>query len=329
MSASTSCLIRRSAWRWLAALALTLCALVAPSGPLRAQTGPMTQEQREAEEKAAWQAAVKAGIPGPNDVPLSDQGSFSVPLGFFFIPKAEGTRLMRAWGNVVSGETFLGLVASPRNEDQWIADISFIKEGYVKDDEAKNWDPDDLLSRLKDGTEAANEDRRERGYPEVELVGWVERPSYDGTTHRLVWSASSKLKGAGADRPQTVNYNTYLLGREGYFALDFIDAADRIEGDKATARDLLAHLSFAPGKRYEDFSTAAGDKVAAYGIAALVGGIAAKKLGMLALAGAFIVKFAKIIALGAVGLFAGVARLFKRRPSGPSNAGIERRSPPS
>lgn len=65
---------------------------------------------------------------------------------------------------------------------------------------------------------------------------------------------------------------------------------------------MLASLEFDAGKRYADFQ-AETDKVAEYGLAALVAGVAAKKLGLLAMAGVFFAKFAKIIiAAGAVGL---------------------------
>ena len=55
------------------------------------------------------------------------------------------------------------------------------------------------------------------------------------------------------------------------------------------------------------------DHIAAYGIAALVGGIAAKKLGLLALIGVFVLKFAKLIAIGAAALLAGAWKIFGRR----------------
>ena len=63
------------------------------------------------------------------------------------------------------------------------------------------------------------------------------------------------------------------------------------------ARQLLSAVNFKEGKRYADFNSST-DKVAAYGLAALVAGVAAKKPGLLALAGAFILKFAKGFALG-------------------------------
>jgi uncharacterized membrane-anchored protein len=41
----------------------------------------------------------------------------------------------------------------------------------------------------------------------------------------------------------------------------------------------------------------------------------AKKLGLLALAALFVVKFVKVIALGAAAVMAGIAKWFRRRPS--------------
>jgi uncharacterized membrane-anchored protein len=281
-----------------------------PSTP----SSPTPEQQRETEERAAEQAAMQAKIAGPRDVSLGDQGSFAVPKEFYFIPKPEGMRLMRAWGNVINPTTFLGLAFGSQKQDRWTAKISFVKEGYVKDDEAKNWNADDLLAKLKEGTQNANDDRIARGFPELEVLGWVERPAYDATTHRLVWSLALKEKNASGSEPRTVNYKTYLLGREGYLTLNFITGADRIEAEKEIARTLLSNLSFAPGKRYEDFNSST-DKIAAYGIAALVGGLVAKKLGLLALVALFVVKFVKVIALGAAAVTAGIAKWFRRRPS--------------
>jgi uncharacterized membrane-anchored protein len=52
--------------------------------------------------------------------------------------------------------------------------------------------------------------------------------------------------------------------------------------------------------------------VAEYGLAALVGGLAAKKLGMFALAAGFFAKFAKVILLAGAGLVAAFTKFFKR-----------------
>jgi len=143
------------------------------------------------------------------------------------------------------------------------------------------------------------------------VTRWVERPAYDAQTHRLVWSAEARQKG-GQDTDPTVNYNTYVLGREGYVSLNLITNASTVEADKPSAHELLAAVNFNEGKRYTDFNGST-DKVAAYGLAALVGGIAAKKLGLLAGLGLFLAKFAKLIVVGVAAAGGAVAKFFKGR----------------
>jgi uncharacterized membrane-anchored protein len=294
------------------AIGLGLFALLAAL-PARAQApAANTQAAREAELNAAYEAGVKAGTRGPAKVALIDQASLSVPADQMFIPKQEGIRVLRALGNTVTGESFEGLVVGLKRSDAWIVVIRYIKEGYIKDDEAKDWNADDLLKNLKDGNDESNKDRVTRGFPEVEIVGWIEKPAYDAASHRLVWSLSSKHKGESDRETKGVNYNTYALGRDGYFSLNLLTNSERIGADKAVARTLLAALDYNPGKAYQDFNPST-DHIAAYGIAALVGGIAAKKLGLIALVGAFVLKFAKIIGIAVVAFMGGIWKLFGRK----------------
>lgn len=294
--------------RLFSAVLLCLVAVL----PATAQE-PSTPESREAEERAAWDAALKAAKVGPVSIPLAGQGAFQVPADTAFIPLPEAARAARAMGNVVSPD-FLGLVVG---KTEWIAFLSFRKEGYVEDGDAKEWQADELLDGLRKGTEAANHDRATRGFPALDITGWVQPPAYEAATHRLVWSLGVRERGEPASKPQTVNYNTYVLGREGYFSLDFVTSSDKIEAEKPTANTLLANLSFDQGKRYEDFDSST-DKVAAYGLAALVGGVALKKIGFFALAAAFMAKFAKAGILLVFGLFAGLRRFFRRKPANPA-----------
>ena len=76
----------------------------------------------------------------------------------------------------------------------------------------------------------------------------------------------------------SVNYNTYALGREGYFSLDLIASQAAIEADKSVAQAFSADIAYNKGKGYDDFN-ASSDHIAAYGLAALIGGVALKKLG--------------------------------------------------
>jgi uncharacterized membrane-anchored protein len=190
--------------------------------------------------------------------------------------------------------------------------VDWKKEGYVRDGDAKEWQADTLLQSLKDGTEEANKDRVARGHTALDITGWIEPPAYDAQTHRLVWSLAATRRGAPAGQPQTVNYNTYALGREGYFSLDLLTDSARVDADKAAVRELLGTLEFSQGKRYEDFNVST-DKVAAYGLAALVGAVAVKKLGMLAVIGAFLIKAWKLGAVALVAASAAVRRFMAGR----------------
>jgi uncharacterized membrane-anchored protein len=201
----------------------------------------------------------------------------------------------------------------------WFAVMTYIGSGYVKDDDARDWKADDLLENLKAGTAETNKDRRSRGIPELEVVGWVEPPSYDAGTHRLVWSLESKLRGAPDSEERGVNYNTYALGRDGYISLNFVTGKQSIQTEKGIAHLLLAALEYNAGKKYADFNSST-DHMAEFGIAALVGGIAAKKLGLIALIAAFAVKFAKVIGVAALALGAGAFKFFRRNKGAESEA---------
>jgi uncharacterized membrane-anchored protein len=262
-----------------------------------------------------WQVASKAMLIGPKTIALRDQATLQLPQGYGFVPTREATRLMEAMGNSES-ENFIGLIMPPHagedGAEDWMVSVDYDPAGYIKDEDAKNWNADELLQNLKDGTEAANENRSRLGIPALEVTRWIEPPAYDSATQRLVWSAEGRDKGAATDADNTVNYNTYLLGREGYVSLDLITSTSKIDGQKATARNLLAAVKFNDGKRYTDYD-ASSDKVAAYGLAALVGGVAAKKLGLLALGAAFFAKFFKLIAIAVLGAGAAMRKFFVRK----------------
>jgi uncharacterized membrane-anchored protein len=306
--------------KFVAAVVILFTVLGSPSA--FAQAAPPSEASRKAELAAAWQAAGNAGIRGPNDVALIDQATPKLPADYFFVPKAEGERVLRALGNVVNDSTIVGLVAGTHRNDQWMVVIRYIKEGYIKDDDAKNWNADELLKNLMDGVEESNKDRSARGFPEVQVIRWVEPPGYDAATHRLVWSllAKDKDKDEPDNAPKGINYNTYALGRDGYFSLNLLSGSERIAGEKAVAHELLTDLSYNAGKRYEDFS-ATTDRIAEYGLMALVGGVAAKKLGLLALLVGVVLKFAKVIFIGAAVFGAGVMRFFHRKPRNDSADG--------
>jgi uncharacterized membrane-anchored protein len=236
-----------------------------------------------------------------------------LPAGHHFVPQPQATRLLNAMGNPGQDPRLQGLIF-PDGSDGWFMTVRYEASGYVKDDDARDWNADELLKSYREGTDASNDERIKLGVPAIEIIGWAEKPAYDATTHRLVWAMSSREKDAPANAPQGVNYNTYALGREGYFSLNLVTALADLSQHKGTAHTLLQALAYDEGKRYADFD-AKTDHVAEYGLAALVVGVAAKKLGLIALALAFFAKFAKAILLGLALLGGGFVKFFGKRKS--------------
>ena len=271
-----------------------------------------TPEQTKSEIEKAVKAADDATRQGPADITFAGQATFHLPKDFGFIPAAESKILMEAMGNRVN-DGFIGLIVpSKETKSGWFVAATYNKSGYVKDDDAKEWKADELLKNIRTGTEETNKTRKERGIPEMEILGWVEKPNYNSTSHRLLWSIASRDKGQPDTAEQGINYNTLALGREGYISMNLVTDRDSIEGLKPVAQTLLGALEFDSGKRYADFN-AGTDKVAAYGLAAIVAGVAAKKLGILAIIFAFAAKFAKVIGLAALAGFGGLFSKFKRK----------------
>lgn len=307
--------LQRQLATWLMA-GMTMLAAGMPT-LARAEDAPTTASAQEQAHQAAFEQATKAmqaaQIKGPAEIKLRDQATLKLPAGYVWVPEPAAGQFMKAVGNHPD-ERELGLIFPASEEQGWMVVARYEDAGYIKDDDAKNWNVDDLFKSLKDGTEASNEERRKNGYPELDILGWVEKPNYVADTHRLVWSMSARVKGAPADEPSSINYNTYALGREGYITLNLITGQQAIGQDKAHAQTLLSALDFNEGKRYADFNQST-DKVAEYGLAALVGGLAAKKLGMFALAAGFFAKFAKVILLAGAGLVAAFTKFFKRDKS--------------
>lgn len=239
---------------------------------------------------------------GPAHIALGDQAQLDLPEGYGYVPPKPSAALMAALGNPTD-DRLLGLIF-PLDQGDWFVSLDFDKAGYIKDDEARDWDAKALLQSLKDGTEAANDDRRTKGLPAIEVTRWLEPPAYDAEHHRLVWSAEARSKDS-PDADPSANYNTYVLGRDGYIELNLVTSQRTLLHDQRHAQRLLAAVQFNEGKAYGDFN-ASTDKIATYGLAALVAGVAAKKLGVMAVAIAFIAKFAKLFIAGALALGGGL-----------------------
>jgi uncharacterized membrane-anchored protein len=307
------------------ALLAAVCSFAALAQAPAAAPDP-TANSRDAAAKV-FADATAAAKTGPQSIALSGQGSLKLPAGYHFIAQPHATRVLNAMGNPGEDPRLQGLIF-PVDQASWFMTVRFESSGYIKDDDAKDWNADDLLKNIREGTEANNSERKKMGVPELEILGWAEKPAYESATHRLVWAMSSKERGAPATDNQGVNYNTYALGREGYFSLNLVTDLPDLPKHKVHAATMLTALEFDNGKRYADFN-ASTDRVAEYGIAALVAGVAAKKLGLLAIVFAFLAKFAKVIFVALAVFGGGIFKFFGRKKNDTPPADMRANEPSS
>jgi uncharacterized membrane-anchored protein len=284
----------------------------------------------ESNEKKVWDEAKLAATSGPSAISVAGQANLNLPANYVYVPQPHATKVLNVMGNPGTHPNLIGLIF-PNGNDDWFITLRFEASGYIKDGDAKEWNADEMLDSFRKGTEAMNEERLKAGVPALEIVGWAEKPAYDATTQRLIWAMTSKNKGAAAGQPQGVNYNTYALGREGYFSMNLVTGLDQLAAYKGEAKTMLAALNYTDGKKYADFNSST-DKVAEYGLAALVLGVAAKKLGFFAMAALFFAKFAKVSILAGLGLVAGVYKYLGRKKgvvkAPPPEQSIEKAAPP-
>lgn len=237
----------------------------------------------------------------------------NVPDSFRYLNPGDSSRVLEdAWGNPPGGET-LGMLfpadVGPLDEGSWGIIITYSDDGHVSDEDADSIDYTELLSDMKDEVKESNQERKQQGYETVDLVGWAKTPHYDKTSRKFYWAKELHF---GSDDLNTLNYNIRILGREGVLVLNAVAGMDQLAEIDQKIPDILAFTNFTPGNRYEDFNEST-DKVAAYGLAALVAGAAAKKLGLLAVIAAFLVKSWKLIMIGLAALGGGLWKSRKNK----------------
>jgi uncharacterized membrane-anchored protein len=249
--------------------------------------------------------------------------SLNVPKEFNFLGSDDAeTVLVKLWGNPPSEVKPLGLLIpaglTPLSSNCWVVTIDYSEDGYVKDDDASKINYDDLLKQMQAGVAEENKTRKEKGYPTVDLLGWAAQPHYDSATHKLYWAKKLKFEGEDGD---TLNYSIRMLGRKGVLELNAIASVDQLGQIDAQTPQILGMVDFKEGNRYADFDPKV-DKVATYGIAALVAGgalAAAAKFGLLKGLWIFILAAKKFIIIGAVAVAAYFKKFFKRDGSSPSS----------
>lgn len=271
----------------------------------------------EEEIYRVYERAYNASYYGPDTVKLSNQASLDLIEDFMFIPQPHADRILALWGES-RDSTMLGLIL-PMTDEDWTIIVSYCPEGYITDKDVDKMNPKSMLKDFQSGTKEANKLRREQGVPELEVLSWRLEPTYNQENKTLNYALLGNEIGNTNQDEYLVNYITYILGREGYIELNLVTSLHEFEQFLPLSSSLTNATTFYPGKSYEDFNPDT-DKVAAYGLAALVaGGVAAKKVGLIAV----LAKSSKLIIAGVIALCAAIAALFKRRKESPNTNGAD------
>ena len=272
----------------LPALALLCFALAASVVPVRA-------DQTKSSSGIVWDN-------GPTVGKLGDVAQINIPEGYRFTGKEGALKVMEITQNPASGRELGVIIPIPKEgEHTWFVIFEFEDTGYIKDEEKDKLDADAILKSLKDGTEDSNKIRAQKGWKAYHVVGWSQAPFYNPATHNLTWSIRGQEEGSPAEN---VNYSVRLLGRRGTMSADLVLNPNQVGSAVPEFEKLLTGFSYLAGQKYSEFR--AGDKVAEYGLTALIAGgaaAAAIKSGLFA-------KLWKFIVLGFVALLGAIKKFF-------------------
>lgn len=288
------------------ALSLAVPALAATS-PTPAPTAS-TQPHQTTEQ---WLATLK-----------QQHGDITLPSGiatlqlnddFYYLSPADTERLLtEGWGNPPGHKT-LGMIIpkaiSPLADNGWGVIVSYKNDGHISDDDAAKINYADLLKQMQADDEENNKERRKQGYAGLSLLGWAEPPSYDQGSHKMYWARELKADDA---QQTTLNYSIRALGREGVLELNAVAAMADLQTIKQETPKILAFTNFTDGNRYADYDSKT-DKLAPYGLAALVAGGIAAKAGLFAKIGVMLLALKKFIVVGLVVVAGFFRKLFKRQ----------------
>jgi uncharacterized membrane-anchored protein len=264
-----------------------------------------------AEEKSLFNSA--DFLHGPTKAKLGNIAEIQLPEGYAFTGAKGTKKLMEMMGNTVDGSE-LGFLA-PTNSN-WFVLFEFDESGYVKDDDKDKLDANAILESIRRGTEEANKQRKKMGIAPVTVVGWEQSPNYNSETHNLEWA----IRGESEGEP-VVNYNTRVLGRKGVMRVTVVGDPGEVKTAMPDFKQLMAGYNFAAGQTYAEFKP--GDKVAKYGLAALVvGGAAAgaAKLGLFAWLAVFFKKAGKLVIVAVVAVAVAAKKFMGRLFGGRSSS---------
>ena len=294
-----------------------LFAAAALAGALWAAQAPAQAPAQDDGE--AKQRALLASLHYQSGVISLDKANAHITVrpGFHFLGHDDSRRVLEGyWGNPPD-DSVLGMLvpddAGFDSDHSWAVVLSYSDEdGHVSDEDAAKIDYGQLLKDMQTSIHDANAERKKAGYDAIELLGWAQAPRYDATGKRLYWA--KELSFAGRD-VHTLNYDIRVLNREGFLSMNAV--ADVSDKDHVLAgmEQVLPMAEFDPGHRYADFKPGT-DKLAEYGLAALIGGGIAAKTGLLAKFGLMLLALKKFVILIVAAIGAFLKKIFGKKGGG-------------
>lgn len=259
-----------------------------------------TDTKLEEIRKLGWQQ-------GPGEGRIATQATIKIPAGYVFLADTDTDRFLQLLGNLPSQGHYLLAPESLK----WFSVFNFNPSGYIKDDE--KIDADALLNSLKEADGPSNEERKRLGLEALYTDGWQVVPHYDARSKHLEWG----MRLRSADGSTNINYSSRMLGRSGVMSAVLVSDVENLPGNTQEFQTALTQFSFVPGETYAEFKQ--GDKIAEYGLGALIlGGAAAvaTKKGLWAVIGGFLAAFWKLIAGVGVAALMGLKSFFGRKKAG-------------
>lgn len=257
----------------------------------------------DAERLALAQALEAMGWQRDGVGELGEWAGVPIPPGYRFTGKS-GTKQFLEFTNNIPGGGELGIIA-PEEFDWWVL-FEFDESGFVKDEDKDSLDAPEMLKSMQEGQKMANKQRESLGMGPLFVDRWAREPNYNEATNNLEW-ATVLVDGKGNEN---VNYNTRLLGRRGVMQVTLICNEAQLPTILTKFQNMVGGFGYKEGQAYAEFKE--GDKIAKYGLAALVlggGAAVAAKTGLFAVVG----KFFKYIIAGFVAIGVAIKRLFTGR----------------
>jgi len=301
---------------WLAAIALTLPA--SSVGVLRADDNANIVAEAAPEAADDPRLALARSIEwtaGPGQGQLGPYASIEVPEGYVFTGPIGAQVFMELNENPRNPNT-MGILQPIAEDQSWFVCFEYQDVGHVSDDDRQSIDAAALLTSIRQASDLGNEERRQRGWPEMRIKDWVIPPGYEPETKRLAWALGAEADAPDGSVQQICNYNVKLLGRTGVMSATLVCNPAEVSGLIPVVRSSLEGFKFLPGHAYGEWRE--GDKLAAYGLTGLITGgaaVVAAKSGLLGKLLAMIAKGGKLVIVAVAALFAGIWKLFFGRKS--------------